>query len=416
VLELIQEARAAGRRVLLVTAADRHVADLVAEHLGLFDEVVGSDGVANMKAERKRDLLVERFGEGGFDYAGDSPADVPVLAAAERGYLVGPGRATRRRARTRSGVPQLLAPRASRLGALFRQLRIHQWAKNALVLLPVALADGGPTLDMIGGALVAFVSFSLCASSGYVLNDLLDVEADRAHRSKFKRPFASGDLPIVWGPPYFVALFAASVAIGALLLPVGFLGMLALYFVTTIAYSFYLKSKLMLDVLVLAGLYTHRILTGGVATGVPISTWLLAFSMFLFISLAFAKRFVELLDAPGSEEETVRSRGYTRSDLDMVVSMGPASGYIAVLVFSLYLSTDRVQENYTHPALLWLISPLLLYWISRIWFRARRRRLHDDPVKFALKDPLSLAFGVLVVGIAALAKLLPAGDYLNFVH
>jgi 4-hydroxybenzoate polyprenyltransferase/phosphoserine phosphatase len=417
VLALIHKAREAGRTVILCTAAHRVVAEAIAAHLGLFDDVMASDGKHNLKGDEKRAALVERFGRNGYDYVGDAHVDLGVLADAGGGVLVAASGATLAGAEKLPFVVERLGRRPSMLAAVIKEMRLHQWAKNALVALPVLLADEPATLEMMLQAIAAFFAFGLCASAGYVFNDLVDVEADRAHRTKHTRPFASGALPILAGPPLFVVLLGASFGIGIAFLPPGFLAMLGIYFVTTLTYSFYLKSKLMLDVLVLAGLYTHRILTGGVATDVPISTWLLAFSMFFFMSLAFTKRYVELLDAPLTDgEERVKSRGYTKLDLDMVASMGPASGYIAVLVFSLYLSTDRVQQNYQHPMILWLICPLLLYWISRIWFRAQRRKLHDDPVKFALRDPLSLGFAALIVVIAALAKYLPDTPILDFVH
>ncbi|GAB4368662.1 MAG: UbiA family prenyltransferase [Acidobacteriota bacterium] len=410
VLELIESARDAARPVLLVTAADRDVAERIAAHLGLFDGVVASDGRENLKGEVKRDLLVGRFGEGGFEYVGDAAADLPVLAAAARGWLCAPAGRTAARA-GRLDVPVgTIGRRRSPLLALVRALRPHQWAKNTLLFLPVVLADEGIRLINVVHAAYGFAAFCLVASAGYVLNDLVDVDADRAHRTKRHRPFASGDLPIALGPPLFAVLVLAAFAVSALLLPGLFAAMLAVYFAASLAYTFYLKSKVMVDVLVLAMLYTHRVLSGGVATGIPISAWLLAFSMFFFLSLAFAKRYVELLDFAGIGDETVKSRGYQKSDLEMVGSMGPASGYLAVLIFSLYINSPKVATGYSHPSLLWIACPILLYWISRIWIRARRRKLHDDPVRFALFDPVSWICGALVGLVVLLARLLPAGQ------
>jgi 4-hydroxybenzoate polyprenyltransferase len=292
------------------------------------------------------------------------------------------------------------------LKALVKVARPHQWAKNALVVVPVLLAPGRPSPAQLIAAVLAAISFSLCASSGYVFNDLLDVEADRAHRSKCKRPFASGDLPVTYGPPIFLALFAASFGIAAAFLPPAFLGMLAFYFVATLTYSFSLKSKLLLDVVVLAWLYTHRVLAGGMATGIPISAWLLAFSMFMFSSLAFAKRYIELRQSV-SKGGQLKSRGYHTQDLEMVASMGPAAGYIAVLVFCLYVDSKAVTERYHLPVLLWFVAPVLLYWISRVWFLAHRGQMQDDPVKFALVDRVSWLCGFLVAVTAAAARIWP---------
>jgi 4-hydroxybenzoate polyprenyltransferase len=300
---------------------------------------------------------------------------------------------------------KLITPSRSFPRAIVAELRPHQWTKNALVLLPMMLAPGMPTLPMIFQGVLAAGAFSLCASAGYVLNDLLDIEADRAHPTKCKRPFASGDLPTAFGPFLLGALLLTSFAGALFFLPRGFVVMMTLYFVGTVSYSLFLKRQLLLDVLVLAGLYTHRILAGGVATGVHVSAWLLGFSMFLFTSLAFVKRYVELRGISGTDK--VMKRGYYRTDLEMVTSMGTASGYIAALVFMLYVESGAVKANYREPGLLWLVLPILLYWLGRIWLLAGRDQMRDDPVKFALTDSHSLACGVAIAFIAVLARFTP---------
>jgi len=271
--------------------------------------------------------------------------------------------------------------------------------------VPLMLAQDASKAHLVGVALLAAFAFSLSASAGYVLNDLLDLEADRNHPEKCRRPFASGALPILLGPPLFVGLLALSFGLSAAFLPLPFLTMLALYFVGTVSYSLYLKRLLLLDVLVLAALYTHRIIAGGVATSVPVSAWLLAFSMFIFLSLAFAKRFIELRAL--TSEGKVQNRGYYASDLAMVGSMGTASGYLAGLVFSLYVELGKHAGLYKAPLVLWLVVPVLLYWVSRIWVLSGRGQMQEDPVKFALKDPVSVVCGMLVLGIAALARSAP---------
>jgi 4-hydroxybenzoate polyprenyltransferase len=302
-------------------------------------------------------------------------------------------------------VQVLSTRRRGRILAAVKVLRPHQWAKNALVVLPVLLAPGLPSLHLLLSAVLAAVAFSLCASAGYVFNDLMDVDADRAHATKRRRPFASGDLPVVYGLPLFLALVTASFGLALAALPFGFVLMLAAYFVMTLAYSFSLKSKLMADVVVLAWLYTHRVLAGGIATGVPISAWLLAFSVFMFTSLAFAKRYVELRQATSSGQ--IKSRGYHTRDLEMVASMGPSTGYMAVLVFCLYVDSDVVARMYRAPTLLWFIAPVLLYWISRIWFLAHRGEMQDDPVRFALTDSRSWVCAAVVTLVAAAARFWP---------
>ncbi len=392
----LRETQARGRRIVLWAGPEGDLGKAVAEHLGLFDEVLTIES----------DRLPAHFGPGGFDYLGNGDTLPPVLAAASRGYLVDASGTAARRARAQGEKAAVLSRRPARLRALIKAIRPHQWAKNALVLVPVLVAPGLPSLRHILLGAVAALAFSLCASAGYVLNDLMDVDADRAHRSKRRRPFASGALPVVYGPPLFLALVVASALLAFLTLPLGFLGMLGVYFFATLAYSFRWKSLLMVDVVVLAWLYTHRVLAGGIATSINISAWLLAFSMFIFLSLAFAKRYVELrqsMDKGGK----LHSRGYHTGDLEMVASMGPAAGYLAVLVFCLYVEGDAGALNYRTPGLLWFICPVLLYWISRIWFLAHRGQLQDDPVKFALTDRASLACAAVIAALAGGARFWP---------
>jgi 4-hydroxybenzoate polyprenyltransferase len=284
-------------------------------------------------------------------------------------------------------------------------LRPHQWSKNALLLLPMSLAPSLPSRLTLARGVLAVVAFSLSASAGYVLNDVLDIKADRVHPTKRYRPFASGELPVALGPVLVLVLVALSFGLSLAFAPLGFLLMLGIYFLSTLSYSFYLKRQLLLDVLVLAGLYTHRILAGGIATGVEVSAWLLGFSMFFFTSLAFAKRYVELHAA--SDNAKIKNRGYFPTDKTMVSSMGTASGYIAALVFMLYVESAAVRVNYRAPSILWLILPILLYWLGRIWLLAGRGQMQDDPVRFAIRDFQSLLCGLGIVLIALLARFTP---------
>ena len=273
-------------------------------------------------------------------------------------------------------------------------------------MVPVVLAPGIPKLAVVGVGFLAALAFSLCASAGYVINDLLDIKADRAHPTKKNRPFASGALPLSFGPFLCAGLIALAVAIALVFLPTKFLFMLAVYFAGTVLYSTVLKRTLLVDVLVLAGLYAHRVLAGGVATHIPVSAWLIGFSIFVFTSLAFAKRYVELRDA--SSDEMVKNRGYVRMDLSMVGSMGTASAFVAALVFVLYVESASIRAGYKEPGLLWLALPILLYWLGRIWLLAGRGQMHDDPVRFAIKDRVSLLCGALIAGLATLARFPPA--------
>jgi 4-hydroxybenzoate polyprenyltransferase len=411
-LAALRAGKERGRKLVLATAADSDVAQRVARHVGLFDEVFSSDGETNLKASRKRDRLSAAYATSGFDYVGDSHADLQIFEKATRGYLIAASKSVARHVK-QGGNIVVVSTRPSIVRALFKELRIHQWAKNALVVLPVVVAPGVPVPDVFVRALLAALTFSLCASAGYVFNDLLDLEADRAHHSKRARPFASGALPVAFGPPLFLGLLLLSFGAALWLLPLSFSVMLAIYFAGTMSYSMYLKRALLVDVFVLAALYTHRILAGGIATSIPISAWLLGLSMFLFTSLAFAKRYVELdvLEHEGK----IKNRNYYKADLAMVGAMGPASGYLAGLVFSLYIEMGAHRGAYREPVLLWLAVPVLLYWVSRIWILTGRGQMQDDPVKFALRDQTSILCGLIIGAIFALARFAP--DWIaRFVH
>jgi 4-hydroxybenzoate polyprenyltransferase len=294
----------------------------------------------------------------------------------------------------------------SRVGPIIRALRPHHWAKNALVFLPVLLAHVGEDVSNILHAFVAFVAFSLVASSVYVTNDLADMETDRRHPTKRSRPFASGALPSSLGPPLALVLLTLGISVSVVFLPRAFTETLITYLALTLLYSFWMKRRLLLDVLLLAALYTLRILGGGRATGIAISEWLLAFSVFFFLSLAFVKRYSELR-ALGEEDDMllVAGRSYKVTDLSVIETVGPTAGYLAVLVLALYVNSEPVTALYSNTAGLWLVCPLLLYWITRIWFLAKRGDIHEDPIVFALTDRVSLLAGVLVVVLVGMAAL-----------
>jgi 4-hydroxybenzoate polyprenyltransferase len=397
VLSRLEEAKAQGRPVILATAADERVARGVADHLKIFDAVIASDGVINRRSEEKLAAIEAYCGTGGFDYIGDSRADIPIWRAAKNSSVVNPG------PRILSSFSKDRAPERISAGtspcikALVSAMRPHQWVKNILLFTPLVMAHRVLIVKDVVAVFVAFACFSLTAAAVYVLNDLLDLPADRRHATKRLRPFACGALPVQWGPPMILGLLTSSFALSAFLLPVQFTALLALYLVLTTIYSLFIKQRLILDVMFLAGLYTHRILAGGAAINVTVSHWLLALSIFLFLSLAWAKRYAELHALDQSEKS---GRSYTPDDLSIIESLGPTSGYLAVLVFSLYIHDDATRILYHRPIFLWLICPLLLYWITRIWFFAKRGALHEDPILFALKDRVSwiaaLAAGVLL--------------------
>ncbi len=388
VLEYLQDERARGRRLLLATAADERVAHAVADRLGLFDEVLASDGRVNLAGEEKRRRLVAELGEKGFDYVGNSARDLPVWRSARRAVLVEPSARLLRRAGETTPLEGVLDEGVARPTDYLQALRLQHWLKNLLVFTPLVTAHRIADPSVLAPAAAAFLAFGLCASSVYLLNDLMDLHADRHHPRKRERPLAAGRVPLTAVPWVLLGLLAGTVAVG-LTLPPAFLGVLGLYFAMNVGYSLGLKSVAVLDVLVLAGLYTLRIIAGSAAVGLWPSTWLLAFSMFLFLSLALVKRYAELMAMRAVEGARARARGYQLDDAELLASLGGGAGYLAALVLALYLDTAASGLLYTRPALLWALCPLLVYWTSHLWLMAHRKRMHDDPLVFAVHDRVS---------------------------
>ncbi|MFI4969430.1 MAG: UbiA family prenyltransferase [Lysobacterales bacterium] len=384
---------AGARPHVLCTASDLGFAEAVAAHVGGFGLVLGSDGVRNLGGRAKCAALCERYGERGFDYAGNAAADLHVWRAARRAIVVNARPAVLRRARAGAEIERVFA-RGPQSHAWIAALRPHQWLKNALVFVPLLAAHQIFVPAAAARSAVACIAFCLCASGAYLLNDLLDLDADRRHPRKRLRPFAAGALPPGSGLLAALALTIAAFAVAAALSR-EFVGVLLIYGVTTLAYSLLLKRVAMLDVVTLAALYTVRIIGGAVAIPVEASFWLLAFSMFLFLSLAMVKRYTEIQRVGASNGVSVAGRGYGIEDIPLIQSLGTSSGYLSVLVFAFYIDSTASGALYRHHELLWLLTPVLLYWISRVWLLARRGEMHDDPVVFALTDRVSL--GVLAV-------------------
>lgn len=411
VLDFVREAKEQGRPVLLVTASEQRIADRVGAHLELFDEVLGTNGDANLKGENKAKVLTERFGEGKFDYIGDSPADIPLWKASGTAIVANASDAMLERARSAVGKAEAVgAPLGGKAKALIKALRPHQWMKNVLLFVAPLLAHVEDPWIWLQSVL-AFASFSLVASSVYILNDLLDLEADRKHHRKKGRPFASGKLSIPLGLAMFPTVMGTGLGLSLVFLPTRYTLALMGYLVLTTAYSVWLKRKLIVDVLMLGGLFTYRVLSGGVAADVEVSFWLLAFSMFFFTGLAFVKRFSEIVATQSKNLERVPGRNYWVTDLDIIRGVGPASGFMAVLVFCLYMNSPQVQALYAQPQALWGIAPVLLYWITRIWFLAGRNQLHDDPVVFAIRDRISYLAGIVTV-LCLAAATIPWPDWI----
>jgi len=399
VLALLRDTQ--DRPRVLCTAADASIAEAIAQHLGLFDRVIASDGQRNLSRSQKAAALSEAFGERGFDYAGNSSDDIAVWRVSRRAWVVNASRSVESAARSVSEVAGVM-PRTGRTWrSLLRAMRIHQWLKNLLVFVPLLASHRLSEPDAVVASVAAFLAFGLCASGVYLVNDLLDLSADRRHPRKRLRPFAAGEVHILAGVATATLLTLAGLSIAWWVSP-AFLAVLSGYYLTTLAYSLRLKRIVMTDVVVLAGLYTLRILGGAIAVSGKLSFWLLAFSLFIFFSLAMLKRYTELDAIRANGETNSAGRGYRVSDLSIIQSLGTASGYIAVLVFALYINSPESLALYSAPQWLWLMCPLLLYWIGRVWLIAHRGEMHDDPVVFAATDRTSqvvaVLCGLLVIG------------------
>ncbi len=396
VLKRITQARADSRPVVLVTAAAPQLAEAVAAHLGSFTAVLSSDATHNLSGSAKAAHLIKAYGERGFDYIGNSATDRPVWNAARHAMVVGGNAAL-----VQSAIR--IEPIASRIKPFIKALRPVQWLKNLLVFVPLLAGQkvGDPALFL--AACMAFVAFSLTASSVYIVNDLLDLAADRRHHRKAMRPFASGSLPISAGIIAAPLLAVAGVAISLLFLPPIYLVVLAGYLLLTSLYSFWLKREVILDVILLAGLYTTRLLAGSAATGIEPSFWLLAFSQFIFLSLALVKRYTELR-LKADDGGIVAGRGYYAADLPVLMALGASSGMMAVLVLALYIESPATAALYAGRGWLWLILPTFLYWVARLWMKTHRGEVHDDPVVFAARDRQSLVIagmlGIIFVAAA----------------
>lgn len=404
VLLYLNEERKAGRVLVLATAAHQDIAFAVAGHLKLFDEVVATSGDLNLKGRAKRDALVQRFGERGFDYIGDSRADLPVWSASRTAHVAGSNRKLAELAWGASAERGREFARA-RPGpsAWIRAMRVRQWVKNVLIFLPLAMAHRF-SLAASASLLAAFFGFSFLASGTYILNDLSDLAADRKHPVKQKRPFASGEISITHGAAVGALLIPLGLVIGAALGTVPIL-YFVVYLVATVAYSGLLKRKPIVDVVVLAFLYTVRILAGGATAHVRVSPWLFQFSVFLFLSLALVKRYSELHRLQREGKGDGRARGYVLGDLALISQAGVGSGLMAGLVLALYVDSPDVQRLYQQPHVLWAVCPIFAYWILRVWLIANRGGMNEDPIVFAFRDRMSYLAGAGILVVAVLASL-----------
>ena len=403
VIEYIKAAKSQGHDCYLATGTVSKFAERISDHLNLFDDIFSTSRTINLTGTKKAILLNEKFGEGSYIYVGNHDVDLKIWKNSAEAVVVTHSKSLVNKAEKVNNNVQHIESETAGVKTYLKAIRVHQWVKNALLFVPLLTSHHFIQSDLIVLCILGFISYSLAASSVYVLNDLVDLESDRQHPSKSKRPFAAGTIPIVVGLGLFPILLIASFAIALSLGSINFVAALVVYYIMTLVYSFKLKRIIMLDTIMLAALYTMRIVAGTLLINVSFSFWLLAFSMFIFLSLALVKRYTELVLMKSMGSDKVIGRGYHAEDASMISSLGAASGYIAVMVFALYVNSPEVRVLYSEPSVLWLACPILLYWISRVWIIAHRGEMHDDPIVFAVKDIQSLITGLCVLAVFMVA-------------
>jgi 4-hydroxybenzoate polyprenyltransferase len=400
-LRFLTEHRAGGRRLVLATAAHESIAHAVAAHLGLFDLVIGSDATRNLKGKRKLNAIHEQVGNR-FVYAGDSTADLPIWRAAHAAVLVDVAAGLCRSVKQSVPVEREFSSAKSPLKAWAKALRVHQWLKNLLIFVPLLTAFSFSNPSAVVTVLLAFFSFSFAASATYIVNDLSDLESDRAHARKRNRPFACCAIRIVDGIAAAVVLVISAFVLSTFVSQ-GFSLILLTYVIITTAYTWRLKEYVLVDVLTLAVLYTIRIVAGALAIGVSLSPWLLAFSIFMFFSLALVKRCSELVSLRATDVEAARGRDYRTADLVILWPLGVAAAVSSVVIFGLFISASVTRERYATPEVLWIVALGLIYWLTRLWVKTARGEMHDDPIVYALRDrgsrvTIAVCIGAMVFG------------------
>lgn len=405
VVSYLDKQHSLGRRIILCTGTWHQIAEQIKDHFDWIDDYKATEETVNLTGKNKQNWAIETFGENGYDYLGNSTVDIPVWTTAHSAVVVGTDSFIDKCEKHSSiNIESHISTDNFSIKTWLKALRIHQWAKNGLLFIPIFTAHKFHEYDLIINTILAFISFGICASATYIINDLLDLEADRAHAVKRNRPFASGNLDLDTGILVSILLLLASLVIGYFV-SLAFIVVLVLYLVVTILYSFYLKKLQTVDVIVLASLFTVRVIAGAAAINVMPSFWLLSFSMFIFLSLALVKRVAELIKTQELKGDTsIIGRGYFTADIVILQSLGGAAGFIAVLVFALYINSSEVIEQYTHPEILWLMCPILGYWIMRIWMLVARNQMDQDPIFFAIKDRNSWYAAGLAGVVFALAS------------
>lgn len=395
VLKYIKQKKDAGHNIVLVTASHQDNAEEIASFLNIFDHVFGTSKTVNLKGRNKANFLTDKFGAGGFDYMGDSNADLAIWEKSRKAILIGNTPFLHARLKNINNNIERIPMNTNGLMMYLKLIRIHQWAKNMILFIPLLTSH---SFLHIPNGIIAFFSFSFVASATYIINDLVDLENDRAHHSKKRRPIAAGNISIPTAISLSILLMAVGVGILFFINNIMFTLLVAGYIVMTLAYSFILKKKLLIDTIVLSLLYCIRLLAGHIAMDVPLSFWLLSFSIFFFFSLALAKRYMEISHSVKSEIiGKIKGRGYEENDLLPIGILGISAGMLSVAIFSIYLQSERVMSLYKAPMLLVLLIPIFLYWISRLWILAYRGFLNEDPVVFALKDKTSYLLLIIIL-------------------
>lgn len=403
VLEYVRNQRLEGNRIILATAAHSRIANAVAAHTGLFHDVLATGSTRNLKGRNKADAILSHHSrtapETPWTYVGNDKPDLAIWAVADEAVVVCSNPSLMREVAEKVKISAVFHERKLTLRHLLAQLRLYQWVKNLLVFMPLFLAHSLDSTESLVSGVLAFFAFCFCASALYSVNDLFDLEADRRHPSKKKRPLAAGALQVPFAIAMVSVLLLMSLACSVLVQETTFLLWILTYAVLALAYSVVLKRMPMLDVITLSGLYVIRILAGASATGTFVSPWLLMFGLFIFLTLAFLKRYTELRTAQQQEVVKVSGRGYYVSDVEIIGVFGPASGLIGILIFVLYLSGPDVQRLYDYPLRLWIAVPIFIYWLGRVWLLGHRDQVDDDPVLFVLRDKASYVVVGLLVAI-----------------
>ena len=401
-IDWLKEQKDNGRKIVLCSAANERVAIAVSEHLNLFDDVIASNMSINLKNVKKRKVLEDRFGDKGYDYAGNSKADIEVWAGAQKAIVVNASKLVLKEAQAVTNISKVFPHEVISLPHWRHVFRAHHWVKNLLLFVPLLAAHQFSNIHSLSSLLIAFVSFSLCASAVYILNDLLDLNNDRKHPRKRLRPFAAAVVPIKYGVVLIPILAIISLALG-LMVGSSFIAWLIGYFALSSLYSLCLKRFILIDCLTLASLYIIRIFAGAAAVAILLSFWLLLFSAFIFVSLAFVKRYAELQVQEQAGNSVSYGRGYKTKDAPLVKTLGITAGYAAVIVLALYLNSETVVRLYAQPKIISFSVPIVLFWISWIWIQAHRGEMHDDPIVFALKDRTSQVLAICLTFVYLIA-------------